>query len=100
MAQAMYVQPQVQAPDTTAKLHVTLPADATLTIDGNPTGSTSEYRIFRSPSLPQGKIFHYELKATVVRDGKTETVTKKVAVRAGEDTRVQIELPEAVAAVN
>jgi uncharacterized protein (TIGR03000 family) len=77
---------------------VTLPADAKLTVDGRPTVSTSESRVFESPSLTPGKTFHYLLEATVVRRGKTETVMKEVAVRAGEDTRVTIEIPEALAA--
>jgi uncharacterized protein (TIGR03000 family) len=77
---------------------VTLPADAQLTIEGVPTASTSGSRVFESPGLTPGKTFYYELKATAVRGGKTETVTKKVAVRAGKDTRVTIEIPEAVAA--
>jgi uncharacterized protein (TIGR03000 family) len=85
----------IQVPTSTAKLYVTLPADAKLTIDGSPTVSTSESRVFESPSLTPGTTFFYELKATVVRDGKTETVTKKVGVRAGEDTRVKIDIPEA-----
>jgi uncharacterized protein (TIGR03000 family) len=93
----VYLPTPVEAPANTAKLYVTLPADAKLAIDDNPTVSTSELRVFETPSLTPGKTFHYVLKATVVRDGKTETVTKKVAVRAGEDTRVQIEMPEAVA---
>ena len=74
---------------------MTLPADAKLTIDDKPTVSTSGSRVFESPGLTPGKTFYYVLKATVVRDGKTETVTKEVAVRAGEDTRVTIEVPEA-----
>jgi uncharacterized protein (TIGR03000 family) len=77
---------------------VTLPADAELTIEGVPTVSTSESRIFESPSLTPGKTFYYVLKATVIRGGKTETATKKVPVRAGEETRVKIEIPETVAA--
>jgi uncharacterized protein (TIGR03000 family) len=81
-------------------LYVTLPANAKLTIDGSPTVSTSESRVFESPSLTPGKTFYYVLKATVIRDGKTETVTKKVAVRAGEDTRVKIEVPEAAVAAD
>jgi uncharacterized protein (TIGR03000 family) len=97
-APALYWPMPVQAPTNTAKIHVTLPADAKLTIDGSPTASTSETRIFESPSLTPGKTFFYELKATVVRDGKTETVTKEVTVRAGEDTRVEIEIPETTAA--
>lgn len=79
---------------------MTLPADAKLSIDGRPTVSTSESRLFESPGLPPGKTFHYVLKATAVRDGKTETVTKQVAVRAGEDTRVKIEIPEPAVARN
>jgi uncharacterized protein (TIGR03000 family) len=77
---------------------VTLPANAKLTIDGRPTSSTSKSRVFESPSLRPGKTFYYVLKATVVRDGKTETVTKRVAVRANRDTRVKLEVPEAAAA--
>jgi uncharacterized protein (TIGR03000 family) len=74
-----------------------LPEDAKLTIDDNPTVSTSESRVFVTPSLTPGKTFHYVLKATVVRDGKSKTVMKTVAVRAGEVTRVRIEIPEVVA---
>jgi uncharacterized protein (TIGR03000 family) len=77
---------------------VSLPADAKLTIDGRPTISTSESRVFESPSLTPGKTFYYVLKATVVRDGQTETVTKEVAVCANEDTRVKIEIPETAVA--
>jgi uncharacterized protein (TIGR03000 family) len=88
----------VQAPTNTATIYVTLPAEAKLTIDGRPTASTSESRVFETPSLTPGKTFHYVLKATVVRDGKTDTVTEKVAVRAGEDTRVKLEIPESAAA--
>jgi uncharacterized protein (TIGR03000 family) len=77
---------------------VTLPADAKLIIDGKPTVQTSESRTFESPSLTPGKTYYYTLQATAVRDGKTETVTKKVEVRAGEATRVKIEIPEAAVA--
>jgi uncharacterized protein (TIGR03000 family) len=90
----------VQEPTKPAKIYVTLPADAKLTIDGTPTVSTSESRIFESPRLTPGKTFYYVLKATVVRGGKTKAVTKEVAVRAGEESRVKIEIPEAVAAKN
>jgi uncharacterized protein (TIGR03000 family) len=79
---------------------VTLPAAAKLTVDDSPTASTSASRVFESPSLTPGKTFYYVLKATVVRGGKTETVTKKVAVRAGEDTRVKIDIPETTVAGN
>jgi uncharacterized protein (TIGR03000 family) len=86
-----------QTPGNPAKIYVTLPADAMLTIDDTPTVSTSELRIFESPRLTPGKTFCYVLKATVVRGGKTGTITKKVTVRAGEVTRVKIEIPRSVA---
>jgi len=90
----LYLPTPVQAPANTAKLYVNLPADAKLTINGTSTVSTSKSRVFESPSLTPGKTYFYVLKATLVRDGKPETVTKEVAVRAGEDSRVKIEIPE------
>ena len=88
----------LQDPTSPATLYVSLPADAKLTVDGKPTASTSGSRVFESPGLTPGKTYYYELKATVVRDGKTETVTKNALVRAGEDTRVKIEIPESAVA--
>jgi uncharacterized protein (TIGR03000 family) len=85
---------EVNAP-APATIIVTLPAEAKLLIDNAPTTSTSNTRVFVSPSLTPGKEFHYELKAEVVRDGKTVTAAKTVAVRAGAETRVQIDMPEA-----
>jgi hypothetical protein len=40
-----------------AVLHVLLPADATLTIDGEKTMSTSAERQFETPALEPGKIY-------------------------------------------
>jgi len=80
-----------------ATIIVSLPADAVLTVDGAATSSTSATRVFASPALEQGKDFLYTLKAELVRDGKTFSASKKVSVRAGEETKVSLELPEAVA---
>jgi uncharacterized protein (TIGR03000 family) len=76
-----------------ANLLVTLPADATLTIDGHKTVSTSAQRMFTTPALEVGKEFTYTLKAEVVRDGKTEVATKVVTVRGGEQTTVKLDIP-------
>jgi uncharacterized protein (TIGR03000 family) len=83
---------------TEATLVVDLPADATLTVDGNATTSTSASRLFVTPALETGKTFHYTLTAQVVRDGNVQTVTRQVAVRAGETTRDQLDLPVAAVA--
>jgi uncharacterized protein (TIGR03000 family) len=73
-----------------ATIIVNLPAEAKLTVDGNPTTSTSDRRVFVSPALDRGMEYFYTLKAEVVRDGKAETRTEKVTVRAGEETKVSI----------
>jgi uncharacterized protein (TIGR03000 family) len=71
-----------------ATIHVSLPADAKLMIDDFTTKSTSAARVFVSPELAPGQVFHYNLKAEIVRDGQTLSVTEQVAVRAGAETRV------------
>ena len=76
--------------DAPATLRVRLPADARLTIDGAPTRSTSDLRLFRTPPLEEGKEFHYVLKAVFMEAGETKTVEKTVAVRAGEETVVSL----------
>jgi uncharacterized protein (TIGR03000 family) len=76
-----------------ATISVSLPADATLTIDGAPTTSTSAQRLFVSPALPAGQIFHYNLKATVMRDGAPVSVEERVAVRAGQQSRITLSMP-------
>jgi uncharacterized protein (TIGR03000 family) len=82
-----------------ATLLVSLPENATLVIDDYQTKSTSANRVFRTPALETGKDFHYTLKAQVpTADGKMETITKEVTVRAGESTRVSIEVPSAAVA--
>jgi uncharacterized protein (TIGR03000 family) len=78
-----------------ATIVVELPADATLTVDGAVTSSTSNLRVLVSPELPLGKEFQYTLTAKVVRDGKPLQVEQTVAVRAGEESRVSLSLPVA-----
>jgi uncharacterized protein (TIGR03000 family) len=83
---------------TKATIVVSLPADAKLTVDGKATTSTSDTRVLVSPSLESGKDFVYNLRAEVTRDGQTQSVTRQVIVRAGQETRVTLEMPSAVAA--
>jgi len=88
-------KPETAAP---ALIQVNLPADAKLTIDGALTSSTSASRTFSTPTLDTGKEYFYTLKAEVVRDGKTFSATKRVAVEAGKTAKIAIEIPEATVA--
>ena len=74
-----------------ATLFVSVPADARLSIDGAATTSTSTERVFVSPALSFGREYHYTLQAEFVRDGKVVKVSKEVAVKAGDETRVRFD---------
>ena len=75
-----------------ATIIVSLPTDATLTIDGMPTKSTSATRVFVTPPLADGN-YSYTFKADFLREGKAVTVQQKVAVRAGKETAVSLDVP-------
>ncbi len=82
-----------------ALLIVSLPADAKLSIDDQATTADSDTRTFVTPSgLEAGKDYYYTLKAETVRDGTPLSITRVVTVKAGEETRVTIELPVATTA--
>lgn len=78
---------------TPATIVVSMPAEAKLLIDDAATTSTAAVRVFASPSLEPGKDFYYTLKGELVRDGQTVLTSQRVKVRAGEETRVQLEFP-------
>jgi uncharacterized protein (TIGR03000 family) len=81
-----------------ATIVVELPADATLKVDGAATTSTSSLRVLVSPELAVGKDFHYTLTASAVREGKSVQVEKTILVRAGEESRISLNLPVATVA--
>jgi uncharacterized protein (TIGR03000 family) len=76
-----------------ATIVVSLPAEAKLIIDDRTTVSTSAVRTFATPVLEAGKEYYYTLKAEVVRDGQTVTTTERVAVRAGQTSRISLDIP-------
>lgn len=80
------------SPPSVAEMRVHLPADASLVIDDFVTRSSGVVRHYRSPSLEAGKTYMYEVRAEVVRDGRTVHQTKIVQVRAGETANVDFEL--------
>jgi uncharacterized protein (TIGR03000 family) len=98
------VRPPVELKPTGAarpapgRLLVSIPADARLIIDRYQSVSTSNSRRFVTPNLVPGETYYYTLKAEQIRAGKTETVTERVAVRAGQESRVNIVFPSTATA--
>jgi uncharacterized protein (TIGR03000 family) len=67
-----------------ASLIVDLPANAKLYVDDQLTRTTSERRVFNSPQLEEGQTYYYILRVEVVRDGKSQSATKRVFFHAGD----------------
>jgi uncharacterized protein (TIGR03000 family) len=86
----------VAAP-TTATIVVSLPADAKLSVEDQPTTSKSERRTFVSTPLQSGRQYYYTLKAEINRDGKPVTETRRVIVQAGKETQVKFDFNTSLA---
>ncbi|HEY7313494.1 MAG TPA: TIGR03000 domain-containing protein [Gemmataceae bacterium] len=95
MSQSFFFNPNNGNQANEATIVVHLPAEATLTIDGQPTQSTSGTRTFTSPPLEPGKTYSYTLKAEMKRDGRPRNVKKTIDVRAGQPTEVTLNFDNA-----
>jgi len=80
-----------------ARITITVPSDARVSIDGTMTVSTQTTRVFESPTLLPGKSYTYTFQAEFVRDGQNVVVTREVQVKAGSDVSVSLENATAVA---
>jgi uncharacterized protein (TIGR03000 family) len=65
-------------------LAVSVPQDAKIFVNGQATSSTGDMRQYVSRDLQSGYNYSYEVRAEVVRDGRTVEQVKKVDLRAGE----------------
>lgn len=83
-------QPQPQDKPLPAKITVKVPAGATLFVDEKKNGSSDAVRTFTTPPLPAGREFAYNFKVETVRNGMPESVSQKVAFRAGEQLTVDL----------
>ncbi len=72
------------------KVTIELPADAKLLFNGAVATGSGATRTFTTPALEQGQDYGYELTAEVVRDGRLQTVTERIIVRAGETAKVTL----------
>jgi len=86
--QSSYYTPSTS--DNRARLRVRLPeANATLTIDGDPTQQTGSEREFVTPPLEPGKTFTYTIKARWMQGNEPVEKTQKVEVRANQVSQAE-----------
>jgi len=69
-------------------LSVNVPEDAKIFVNGQATSSTGDARQYVSRDLASGYNYTYEVRAEVIRDGRTVEQVKKVDLRAGETAKV------------
>lgn len=91
------IPPQTPAPDSSAwlnnaTLNVSVPAEAKVFVNGMATKSAGADRHYVSKGLRYGYNYSYEIRAELVRDGRTITQTKVVRLSAGGNSDVTFEL--------
>lgn len=93
--QSFFFNPTNAANANEATIVVHMPAQANLTIEGQPTQQRSDTRTFTSPPLQAGKTYTYTLRAEMNRDGRLQNVKKTVDVQAGQRSEVTIDFNDA-----
>jgi uncharacterized protein (TIGR03000 family) len=79
-------------------LAVNVPEDAKIYVNGQATTSTGSSRQYVSRDLQSGFNYSYEVRAEVVRDGRTIEQVKKVDLRAGQTANVAFDFPATASA--
>jgi len=80
-------EPQME-PAGAAQVVIKAPAEVRVLVNGQPTQRDRIETTFSTPELLVGQVYSYEFTAEVLRDGQTVSQTRKVQVRAGEQTVV------------
>jgi uncharacterized protein (TIGR03000 family) len=80
-------------------LIVSLPADAKLYIHDRPMETSGARRSFLTPPLKPGETYYYVLRADITHEGKVQSETKRILIRAGDTVQASFaELDNARAA--
>jgi uncharacterized protein (TIGR03000 family) len=85
-----YARQSARSEENKARLHVEVPADAVLWLNGQRTNSTGTARDFILPQLKPGETYVYHVKARWTVDGKALEESREVKVRANKTTTVQL----------
>ncbi|MSQ95983.1 MAG: TIGR03000 domain-containing protein [Gemmataceae bacterium] len=81
-------QEEVAIPSNTARVIVNLPSDARLWVENVECPLTSDVRSFNTPALNLNHRYFYNVRAEIVRDGRTISETQRVIIIPGAEARV------------
>lgn len=73
-----------------AVLTIHIPVGATLSVDGQVVPTSGPVATFRTPPLPAGREFRYQIKADLQRQGRAESVSQSVTFRAGDRLTIHL----------
>jgi uncharacterized protein (TIGR03000 family) len=93
ISQARYVDYYARNTDNKARLHVRLPANAELWLNGQRMKGTGPERDFITPPLKEGTTYAYQVKARWTQDGQPSEDTIEVKVRANKAATVRLGTP-------
>jgi uncharacterized protein (TIGR03000 family) len=89
-AQPQGASPEASAPSPgSATLRVRVPSQTTILVNGKSTRSTGEQRSYVSHGLQPGQHYVYEVRAELVRGGKTLVETKEIRLRSGQQADLE-----------
>jgi uncharacterized protein (TIGR03000 family) len=77
-----------ELPGSDAHISLTVPADAQVWFDGNPTRQTGTRRNYVSPPLTPGPTYTYTLRVRWIQDGAPVEENRRVHVHAGDWVRL------------
>ena len=77
--------------NTSVSFTVNVPEDVKIFVNDNATSSTGAERTYVSRGLQAGKSYTFNVRAELVRDGKTLTDTKQIRLVAGQHTSLAFE---------
>ena len=79
---------EVSAPARVSRITVTLPASARLWIENVECPLTSSVRTFDTPPLSGNQQYFYNVRAEIVRDGRTISETQRIVITPGQEARI------------
>lgn len=83
---------QSSGDETEIHLTVSLPEDAKVYVNGNPTNSTGAIRHYVSRGVAEQGSYRFDVRAEVERNGKKLTETKSVVLNGGQADELRFEL--------
>jgi uncharacterized protein (TIGR03000 family) len=86
----------VSVPSNVARVTVNLPSDARMWVENVEAPLTSSVRTFTTPALNPNQQYFYNIRAEIVRDGRTITETQRVIITPGQEARVDFNTSDVI----